>query len=200
MNHKHTKGIEPVKVKVSNEPLICVNLKYLSQPKDSMMRRKEIQSEIERLKRKVEELEGLITETELTRETGMTKITGNHYYTIASDGTSQYYDNDNDTFERDCENYYGVFGTREEADREAAYTLASRRVRAFAKAVNGEWKADWEDKDQEKFGIFYQRKKMVIEPFAHNNTFIHQIAFPTEELAAKALELFRDEWKILANP
>jgi hypothetical protein len=137
---------------------------------------------------------------ELTRETGMTKITGNHYYTIASDGTSQYYDNDNDTFERDCENYYGVFGTREEAAREAAYTLASRRVRAFAKAVNGDWKADWKNKEQKKFGIVYCVNSISVECGYTSNEFIHQICFPTPELAAKALELFKDEWQILANP
>jgi hypothetical protein len=137
---------------------------------------------------------------ELTRDTGKPKILENHYYTVGSDGTSVYFDNDQSEFETDCENFYNVFKTAQLAQTEAAYTLASRRVRAFAKVVNGDWKADWSDEEQPKFGIFLSEGKMSIESKCFSNSFIHQIAFPTEELAAKALELFRPEWEILANP
>jgi len=87
---------------------------------------------------------------ELTRDTGKPKIKCSHYYTVGSDGTSVRFDNDQSDFERDCENFYNVFETEAEAQTEAAYTLASRRVRAFAKAVNGGWKADFRDEDKEK--------------------------------------------------
>jgi hypothetical protein len=197
MNHENTKGIEPVTVKISNEPLVYSNLNHLGQPKDSMMRRKEIQSEIDRLKRKVEELEGLIAEPEFTRDTGI-RIHNpyqRHYY-IRTDGKID-----------ECKasmatvfDSLNSFDSYDQAAREAAYTLASRRVRAFAKAVNGEWKADWIDTDQDKYGIIYNENTYDARFRRTSNEFVHQISFPTEELAAKALELFRDEWQILANP
>jgi hypothetical protein len=137
---------------------------------------------------------------ELTRDTGKPKIKWNHYYTVGSDGTFVKFDNDQLDFERDCENFYNVFQTEAEAETEAAYTLASRRVRAFAKAVNGGWKADSNNEEEQKFGIIYTGKEMYIDAHYVYNLFIHQIAFPNKELATKALELFRPEWEILANP
>jgi hypothetical protein len=97
-------------------------------------------------------------------------------------------------------NFYNAFPSEEAAETEASYTLASRRVRAFAKAVNGDWKADFRDEDKEKFGVCIDENVIAIDSGYYRNDFIHQIAFPTEELAAKALELFRPEWEILSNP
>ena len=137
---------------------------------------------------------------ELTRDTGKPKIELNYYYTVGADGSYVHFDDENTQFEIDCENFYNVFKTKEEAQTEAAYTLASRRVRAFAKAVTGDWKADWSDMKQEKYGRIYEECEIDVENRHFSNEFVHQIAFPTEELAAKALELFRPEWEILANP
>jgi hypothetical protein len=137
---------------------------------------------------------------ELTRDTGKPKIELNYYYTVGSDGSYVHFDDENTQFEIDCENFYNVFKTKESAETEAAYTLASRRVRAFAKAVNGDWKADFRDEDKEKFGVCIDENVIAIDSGYYRNDFIHQIAFPTEELAAKALELFKPEWEILANP
>jgi len=146
------------------------------------------------------ELEQPITKDELTRETGKLNVKESEYYAIGADGEIGVYENDSNDFTIDCGNFYNSFKTEAEAKTEAAYTLASRRVRAFAKAVNGEWKADWIDTDQEKYGIIYNENTYDARFRRTSNEFIHQIAFPTEELAAKALELFRDEWQILANP
>jgi hypothetical protein len=66
--------------------------------------------------------------------------------------------------------------------------------------VNAGWKADLNNEEEQKFGIIYTRKGMYIDAYYVDNLFIHQIAFPTKELATKALELFRPEWEILANP
>jgi hypothetical protein len=137
---------------------------------------------------------------ELTRDTGKPKIELNYYYTVGSDGSHVHFDDENTQFEIDCENFYNVFKTKEEAQTEAAYTLASRRVRAFAKAVNGDWKADWGNESQEKWGINLSDKRISDDWSFSHNCFIHQIAFPSKELATKALELFRPEWEILANP
>jgi hypothetical protein len=137
---------------------------------------------------------------ELTRDTGKPKIELNYYYTVGSNGTYVHFDDENTQFEIDCENFYNVFKTQEETETEAAYTLASRRVRAFAKAVNGD-KLDWKNTKQLKWGVsFTANKGFYVDNSFVDNWFIHQIAFPTEELAAKALELFRPEWEILANP
>jgi hypothetical protein len=137
---------------------------------------------------------------ELTRDTGKPKIELNYYYTVGSDGSHVHFDDENTQFEIDCENFYNVFKTKEEAQTEAAYTLASRRVRAFAKAVNGDWKADWENMKQEKYGIIYEECEIDVENRHFSNEFVHQIAFPTEELADIALKLFKPEWEILSNP
>jgi len=137
---------------------------------------------------------------ELTRDTGKPKIELNYYYTVGADGSYVHFDDENTQFEIDCENFYNVFETEAEAQTEAAYTLASRRVRSFAKAVNGDWKADWKDLYQKKYGIEICEGVFEIEQRSTNNYFIHQIAFPNKELATKALELFRPEWEILANP
>jgi len=137
---------------------------------------------------------------ELTRDTGKPKIELNYYYTVGSDGSHVHFDDENTQFEIDCENFYNVFKTKEEAQTEAAYTLASRKVRAFAKAVNGDWKADFTDTAQEKYGIIYNENVFEAKFRRTSNEFVHQIAFPNKELAAKALELFRPELEILANP
>ena len=136
---------------------------------------------------------------ELTRDTGKPKIELNYYYTVGADGSYVHFDDENTQFEIDCENFYNVFKTKEEAQTEAAYTLASRRVRAFAKAVNGDWKADFTN-THNKWGVCFCEEKLIVDSGHTYNIFIHQIAFSTEELASKALELFRPEWEILANP
>jgi hypothetical protein len=137
---------------------------------------------------------------ELTRDTGKPKIELNYYYTVGSDGSYVHFDDENTQFEIDCENFYNVFKTHQAAQTEAAYTLASRKVRAFAKAVNGDWKADWSSELEEKWGIIIDEGEIKYDWAFSHNEFVHQIAFPTEELATKALELFRTEWEILANP
>jgi hypothetical protein len=137
---------------------------------------------------------------ELTRDTGKPKIECSHYYTVGSDGTSVRFTNDESNFETDCENFYNVFETETETEVEFAYTLASRRVRAFAKAVNGD-KLDWKNTKQLKWGVsFTANKGFYVDNSFVDNWFIHQIAFLDVELATKALELFRPEWEILANP
>ena len=134
---------------------------------------------------------------ELTRDTGKPAPNQQGHFWINSKGDGEYSILNKFTNEYDA---YNSFETEEEADREATYTLASRRVRAFAKAVNGEWKADWGNEEQSKWGIHYDYGKLCLDSYNSYNGFIHQIVFSTEELAAKALELFKDEWQILANP
>jgi hypothetical protein len=166
-----------------------------------------MKTEIEKLKAMIESQKktlGLIEEQlaaltekpqELTRETGMQELNKQMYWidyngsiceTVASPDT------DFDLF--------NSFNTKEEAQTERNYTLASRRVRAWAKAVNGDWKADWENEDEEKWGIMIRSKSFKIGWLLKTNCFIHQICFPTEELATKFLELFRPELEILSNP
>jgi hypothetical protein len=132
---------------------------------------------------------------ELTRDTGKPKIEGDYFW-IGNKGFIHKSDIEIDS---DFE-IYNSFHTKQAAETEAAYTLASRRVRAFAKAVNGDWKADSNNEEEQKFGIIYTGKEMYIDANYVYNLFIHQIAFPNKELATKALELFRPEWEILANP
>jgi hypothetical protein len=136
---------------------------------------------------------------ELTRDTGKPKKIVN-YYKIIDDGTLINIDNVKRFSLTSTRDFYNSFSTEVEAQTEAAYTLASRRVRAFAKAVNGDWKADWGNLLEEKWGIIIDEGEIKYDWAFSHNEFIHQIAFPTEELAAKALELFRPEWEILANP
>ena len=131
---------------------------------------------------------------ELTRETGMPNAKTPNYI-IRSSGIITNVNVKPDTdYER-----FDIFQTQKEAETERDYTLASRRVRAWAKAVNGDWKADWENNDQRKWGIIIGSKSFKIDWCLETNWSIHQICFPTEELATKFLELFRPELEILAN-
>jgi hypothetical protein len=134
------------------------------------------------------------TQPELTRETGK-QIFEQYWYINDNGGFEQTKNKGTTTFAD-----YNSFATKQAAEAEAAYTLASRRVRAFAKAVNGDWKPDWDDMKQEKYGIIYDECEIDVEYRHFSNEFVHQISFKSEELAAKALELFKPEWEILANP
>ena len=157
-----------------------------------------MKTEIEKLKVDVEKLQQRIAELEkpqeLTRETGMPKLNERRYWIDCAGevlGTNSEIGNDYEYFES--------FNSIHEAKTERDYTLASRRVRAWAKAVNGDWKADWE-KSERKWGVHIYQGKLEVDVCVGTNMNIHQICFPTEELATKFLELFRPELKILSNP
>jgi hypothetical protein len=132
---------------------------------------------------------------ELTRETGMPKLNKQMYWIDYNGSICETVASPDTDFD-----YFNCFNTEKEAKTERDYTLASRRVRAWAKAVNGDWKADWKDNDKKKWGIINGSKGFKIDWCLETNWFIYQICFPTEELATKLLELFRPELEILANP
>jgi hypothetical protein len=132
---------------------------------------------------------------ELTRETGMPKLDNNGYWIDSYGGIKTYFGDVNSDYGK-----LNSFKAVKEAETERDYTLASRRVRAWAKAVNGDWKADWRNKNQNKYGVSLDNNQLCIDSDDCYNWFIHQICFPTEELATKFLELFRPELEILANP
>jgi hypothetical protein len=166
-----------------------------------------MKTEIEKLKAMIESQKktlGLIEEQlaaltekpqELTRESGMQELNQKTFW-IDNEGdvcpSTIQPKNDFDLF--------NSFNTKEEAETERDYTLASRRVRAWAKAANGDWKADWRNKDQEKYGVSFDNNELCVDYNNSFNWFIHQIAFPSQELATKFLELFRPELEILSNP
>ena len=152
----------------------------------------QIKEELAKLRQKIAELKN--QPQELTRESGMPMLNENNYY-IDYDGE---FSSNVLGIENDFE-YFNSFNTITEAETERDYTLASRRVRAWAKAVNGDWKADWED-DDEKWGVSFDANRFDIDSSGRYNWFIHQIAFPSQELATKFLELFRPELEILSNP
>lgn len=66
-----------------------------------------------------------------------------------------------------------------------------RRLRRFS-AIHRENKIDWENSNQTKFSIAFDKKRFLVE----ERRVIHcfgNIYFDTEELARKAIEKFRDE-------
>jgi len=141
------------------------------------------------------------TQPELTRDTGkFIPLLGAEYYSTINGLEINNFTNNLDSVDKKIIDNFGAFPSKDAAETEAAYTLASRRVRAFAKAVNGDWKADWGNESQEKWGINLSDKRISDDWSFSHNCFIHQIAFPSKELATKALELFRPEWEMLANP
>jgi hypothetical protein len=138
---------------------------------------------------------------ELTRDTGkFIPLLGAEYYSTINGLEINNFTNNLDSVDKKFIDNFHAFSSKDAAQTEASYTLASRRVRAFAKAVNGDWKADWGNEEQSKWGIHYDYGKLCLDSYNSYNGFIHQIVFSTEELAAKSLELFRPEWEILANP
>jgi hypothetical protein len=141
------------------------------------------------------------TQPELTRETGkFVPLLGAEYYSTINGLEINNFTNNLDSVDKKFIDNFHAFPSKDAAETEASYTLASRRVRAFAKAVNGDWKADWGNEGQEKWGINSLDKKNNADWSFSHNCFIHQIAFPTKELAAKALELLKPEWEILSIP
>ena len=163
----------------------------------------QIKHEIANLQKRVAELQK--QPEELTRETGMPKVNKDCFWITAEGTIGKYSGNRKSDYDK-----FNSFDTVEEAESERDYTLASRRVRAWAKAVNGDWKADWTTETVKKWGVIIAGTDcdengvyligLVVDFFNTDNSFIHQICFPTKELAEKFLELFRAELEILAKP
>ena len=163
----------------------------------------QIKQEISNLQKKVAELEK--QPEELTRETGLPKLNKDCFWITAEGTIGEYSGKRKSEYDK-----LNSFNTIKEAQAERDYTLASRRVRSWAKAVNGEWKADWTTENFKKWGVIIAGTDcdengvyligLVVDYFTTDNSFIHQICFPTEELAEKFLELFLPELEILAKP
>lgn len=71
------------------------------------------------------------------------------------------------------------------------------KLQYIADQLNGDWKVDYNDIDQEVWGIFYaiRYKKYCI--FSNYNKHVADIYFKSEELAEKALEIMGQEIEYL---
>lgn len=94
--------------------------------------------------------------------------------------------------------HYNYFDTEEEAEEEAAFTRARRKLQKLAKVLNGKWKPDWADRRQHKHSIYYSMDtKRYDADYNWHNQYM-DVYFSSNENALRALEeLTEDEKKIL---
>jgi len=103
-----------------------------------------------------------------------------------------------DAYELDqaYKNNYALFSSYTEAYNVASFQRVQRKLLALAKVLNGEWKADWTNNNQNKYSIHYYcvaNREFVIESWKNPNHF--QIVFKSEQAAQKALSSLTEEEK-----
>lgn len=69
----------------------------------------------------------------------------------------------------------------------------------FAELRNGDWKPDWNDGNEIKYGIEIYNGKLDIEVYFFDNYFIYQICFADGKDAKEALKIFGDRIRKLYN-
>lgn len=79
---------------------------------------------------------------------------GSSYYVVSETGINAWFfqSDSADGKALDC---YNVFKTKEDAERCFERQKAGRAIVEYAKAVNEGWWPDWNDKDQEKWAVYY---------------------------------------------
>lgn len=92
-----------------------------------------------------------------------------------------------------------TFKTNEQAQQHAKKLNLYTEMQVFANFRNGDWVADWNDKEQNKYGIVIYESLLSIEDINSYCTFIFQISVKSEEIAEEMLEEFGDRIKECFN-
>jgi len=74
---------------------------------------------------------------------------------------------------------------------------ASLKIQYIADKLNGDWKVDFNDYDQEVWSIYYDIEIKKYQFYSTWNKFIGEIYFKSEELAKKVLEIMGQEMEYL---
>ena len=101
----------------------------------------------------------------------------------------------------DCDRFKigNAYPTEEAAELEAKRRNLLTRFRAFRDECNGDWKADWNDKDERKWCFYYSIPDDIFSIYYSiwNQQFALFGYFKNGEDAERAIELFGDEIKEL---
>ena len=92
-----------------------------------------------------------------------------------------------------------VFHTQEEAEKERDRRILLTRFRQFRDKCNGDWKPDWEEKNEDKFFILFNHESSELKSnwCSYSQPFSSFGFFKNIEDANRAIELFGDEIKRL---
>jgi hypothetical protein len=160
---------------------------------------KDLKQQIEELKTRIAQLEGMVSKPEITKDYGkFVPEIGQLYYYFDDIDNIKMTENDNYAAEIKRFNIHNAFPTEEAAEAEAKYTLISRQYRSFARKLNGDWKPDWKD-GNDKWGIVYDEGNLEILSWASLNGSIHQVSFHKKEHAELALKVFGDDLLVLCS-
>ena len=165
-----------------------------------MSRIEDIQKQIEKLKKKTqqlqEELEFEKKKTELEYPNlNMTEL----YWLLDSNGSVCRSCWLKDGFDTQRSKIGNVFLTKEEAEKELDRRILLTKFRQFRDKCNGDWKPDWEDKSEYKFCVLFSHKssELVLNWYTYVQPFESFGCFKNREDAQRAIELFGDEIKRL---
>ena len=68
-----------------------------------------------------------------------------------------------------------------------------RKLLEVAEYLNGDWKPDWDNKEQHKYIIYYNHSNKQFEVDFYSYINMNPIAFSSEEKAKKAIEIIGEE-------
>ena len=71
--------------------------------------------------------------------------------------------------------------------------ITFRKLLEIAEYINGDWKPDWDNKEQCKYIICYNHETKQFGTDFYSYTSITPIVFPSEENAKKAVEIIGEE-------
>ena len=124
--------------------------------------------------------------------TGWERVEGDSYETITSNGALNTVDFG---YYMDVERYKqaNYFSTKEKAEEINFKQRLFRKLQRFSDE-NGGNEIDWNNEIKMKWGIWYNHKyeELASCPYVYGQAF-GQVYFISEEVAEKAIELFRDE-------
>ena len=124
--------------------------------------------------------------------TGWERVEGDSYETITSNGALNTVDFG---YYMDVERYKqaNYFSTKEKAEEIHFKQMLFRKLQRFSDE-NGGNEIDWNNEIKMKWGIWYnyEYEELASCPYVYGQAF-GQVYFISEEVAEKAIELFRDE-------
>ena len=71
--------------------------------------------------------------------------------------------------------------------------ITFRKLLEVADYLNGDWKPDWDNKEQHKYIIYYNHSNKQFEVDFYSYINMNPIAFSSEENAKKAIEIIGEE-------
>lgn len=86
--------------------------------------------------------------------------------------------------------YIQGFKTKEQAEQHAKRLNLYTEMQVFANFRNGDWVADWNNEEQNKYGIVIYESLLSIEDMNSYCAFIFQISVKSEKIAEEMLEEF----------